>query len=414
MKFMSNLDLTVLIIGVSMLINPLVARYTKKLPITPAMVYVFIGLLLGMSTQVLPAFQMSYSDEHARIVEHFTEIVVVMTLVSAGIKIDRPFDRKWWSNTWRLLGITMVSTIAAITAAGYYLLQLPLAVAILLGAVMAPTDPVLAHDMQTGPPLQDNPEHHVRFTLTTEAGFNDGLAFPFTYLAMQFYKQGASWPVFWEWFGWDLFARVSIGLAVGYLMGKVMGWFLFQVVEDQKAESMMSQHFGIFVLGATLATYSLCELLSGYGFLAVFIAAVMGRSHNREHRYHKKTFKFLEQIEESLTCILLLMLGAAAAYQGWAVLSLNNMLIALGTVFLIRPIAGMLGMLGCESSFKDRFAVSFLGVRGIGSFYYLAYAATHFNSDAVSTLTQIVLCTVMLSIVVHGIGSDFFISKKQN
>ena len=105
--------------------------------------------------------------------------------------------------------------------------------------------------------------------------------------------------VFWEWFGWDLFARVSIGLAVGYLMGKVMGWFLFQVVEDQKAESMMSQHFGIFVLGATLATYSLCELLSGYGFLAVFIAAVMGRSHNREHRYHKKTFKFFEDASKA-------------------------------------------------------------------------------------------------------------------
>ncbi len=412
---MSTLDLIMFTLGTGLVLNPFIARLAKSTPLTPALIYLSGGALLGMSTTLLPSVSLAYNPQNAAFIEHFTEAVVVLTLVSAGLKIDRPFDKSLWASTWRLLGITMVLSIGIITLLGMYW-GFPLATALLLGAVLAPTDPVLAHDMQTGPPQQDEGEHPAKVALTTEAGFNDGLAFPFTYLAIAWQNQGnqSETELLWQWFYWDLLSRVGLGIGIGWLAGRLLSWLLFKALKDPHKKNTMSQHFGVFILGTTLLTYAGAELLHGYGFLAVFVAALVTRSQCREHPYHRKMFKFLEQFEESLTSILLLMMGVLVAYQGQQLFQPAYWAFALLLVLGVRPLTGLLGLLGCGRPFKMRLAVAFLGVRGIGSFYYLAYAAPYFDRDALSEISLLVLCTVIVSAILHGISSKKLLAPEKS
>ena len=188
----------------------------RKLPLSLPIVCIVIGALLF---RFVPLSFTPLPQDHPVFVEHFTEIVVIIALMGAGLKLDRPFGWRRWAVTWRLLGPTMLLTIAAITALGVGLLGLPLPLAILLGGALAPTDPVLASDVQVGPP-KTGEEDEVRFGLTSEAGLNDGLAFPFVNLALALAAAAATgedWFAKWAWHSvvWETLAAVAIGWATG-------------------------------------------------------------------------------------------------------------------------------------------------------------------------------------------------------
>lgn len=152
----------------------------KRLPLSLPIVCIGIGAAIFLLPQVtLRPLPYRYPE----ITERFAEFVVIIALMGAGLKIDRVFGWRRWSITWRLLAITMPLGIVAIAALGMEVLGLPLAVALLLAASLAPTDPVLAADVQVGPPKTGD-EDEVRFGLTSEAGLNDGAAFPFVHLAV--------------------------------------------------------------------------------------------------------------------------------------------------------------------------------------------------------------------------------------
>jgi NhaP-type Na+/H+ or K+/H+ antiporter len=170
--------------------------------------------------------------------------------------------------------------------------------------VLAPTDPVLASDVQVGEPeLEEKPtpnaEEDVRFTLTSEGGLNDALAFPFVYLAIHVARDGwnpSGWAV--EWIGWDLVARIAIALAVGWLVGRVLGVIAFRPPGPLRALADTPQ--GFVAVGATLLAYGATELLHGYGFLAVFVAAVVIRGSERNHEFQSELHAFTEQTENLL------------------------------------------------------------------------------------------------------------------
>ena len=233
----------------------------KRQPLTFPIVYVAIGIgLYSLPLQLPDPDPLQYS----LVTERLTELVVLVALVGAGLRIDTPFGWRRWSVTWRLLGLTMPLCIVAGALLGLYWLGLGLASALLLGAVLAPTDPVLAADVQVGPPKSGD-EDEVRFGLTSEAGLNDALAFPFVHLAILAAAGGlATQAGLTDWFsikvGWKLLA----GLGAGLLIGKVLGHLLFR---SRRGLSKLAD--GLIALAATLITYALAEMINGYGFLAV-------------------------------------------------------------------------------------------------------------------------------------------------
>lgn len=329
-----------------------------------------------------------------------SEFAVIIALFGTGIRIDRVRGKGLWTPTIRLLAVAMPLCILAVSFLGI-MAGMTIAGAVLLAAVLAPTDPVLAADVQVGPPLEGG-EHPVRFALTAEAGLNDGLAFPFVYLAI-FIAAASGGAASWlgEWFGLYFVYKIAVGTVAGAAAGWVLGRILFGLpITNPLAETGS----GVIALAGVLLTYGLTELVEGYGFIAAFVMGVVLRRTEAEHEYHGRLHSFSEALEHSVTAILLVMLGGAIPallpYLGWPQAALG-----LALVFLIRPASGMLALVGTQLTLKQRGVVAFYGVRGIGSIYYLAYAGGQLDLANEGELWATVLFTIVLSTIVHGFSA---------
>ena len=372
----------------------------KDWPLSLPIVCIVLGVLLVWSP-LAPAIGPN-PLENRYITERMTEFVVIVALMGAGLKLDRPVGWRSWIITWRLIGIAMPITIAAIALLGWGLLGLGLASALLLGAALAPTDPVLASDVQVGPP-QSGEEDEVRFALTSEAGLNDGLSFPFVYLAIAIsLSQLTGEPWLRDWLLVDVVWKLAAGIGVGWMVGKLMGYLTFRL---PKRVQLSRTGDGFVALGITCLGYGLTELANGYGFLGVFVAAVTLRSVEREHSYHEDLHAFSEQIERLLMMVLLVFFGAAIAEGSiFGALSWNVVALAVLILFVVRPLSGWISLVGSPQPAKEKAVIAFFGIRGLGSFYYLAYATGQAQFERTEILWVTICLVVLASIVLHGIA----------
>ena len=369
----------------------------RKLPLSLPIVCIAIGAGLFSLPQVtLVPNPLAYPD----FTERFTEFVVIVALMGAGLKLDRVFSFKRWHVAWRLLAITMPLSIAAIALTGYLLIGLPLALALLLGAVLAPTDPVLAADVQVGPP-KTGEEDEVRFGLTSEAGLNDGLAFPFVNLALALAAAAATGEA---WFtGWlfeDVLWKLSVGVFAGWLVGRIVGWLTFHVPVETK---LAQTGDGFIAVAATFLSYGLTELAHGYGFLAVFVTALTIRHAHRDHEFNRQMHDLIEQVERLATMVLLLLFGGALVDGLLSPLRAVDVAAAVLILLVIRPLTGLIGLIGHDAERGEKLTLSFFGIRGVGSFYYLAYALNHEDLPGGGRLWAIVGLVVLISILLHGL-----------
>ncbi|WP_090747733.1 cation:proton antiporter [Paracoccus tibetensis] len=260
---------------------------TEQLPI------ICIGLGIGFFS--LPWIKSSpLPMDYPHITERATEFVVIIALMGAGLKIDRIFGWRRWIITWRLIFVTLPLGLVLITLLGGVWLGLPWVIALLLAAVLVPTDPVLASDVQVGPPASGE-EYEVRFGLTSEAGINDGAAFPFVHLAITLSLLTASGePWLWEWLTFNIMWEISVGILGGYLVGRLFGWITFHIPAETK---LVKTGDGLIALSATFVSYGLTECLHSYGFLSVFVTALTFRNSHRSHDFHEEMHDLTEQIE---------------------------------------------------------------------------------------------------------------------
>jgi NhaP-type Na+/H+ or K+/H+ antiporter len=245
-------------------------------------------------------------------------------------------------------------------------------------------------------------EDEVRFGLTSEAGLNDGLAFPFVYLAIAMSVAGTS-PSGWfpEWFAVDVLWRIGMGLLLGFGTGKLLARLFFSARHDSIRLSNHSE--GFVALAATFLAYGVTEMIEGYGFIAVFVCAVTIRAAEHTHGYHKVLHSYVEQLERLMTVVILVLLGGAIARGLLAGVGWAEVAVALAFLLLIRPLSGWLALSRGKTGPRERIAISFFGIRGIGSLYYLAYALGkgQFGNQA-DYLWAIVGLVVAASVVLHG------------
>lgn len=330
--------------------------------------------------------------------EIVSELCVVVGLFGVGLRIDRLSGWGRWSPTVRLLVVAMPLTIVGVAVLGWGLAGMTLAGGLLLGSVLAPTDPVLAGDVQVGRPTEGG-EHPVRFTLTTEAGLNDGLAFPFVHLSILIAAAVTVTPeLLGEWAVRDLAYRVLVGAAGGLAVGWLLGKILFEVPREN---ALAKTEAGVFALAGVFVAYGLTELAEGYGFIAAFVAGATLRRSESDHAFHVRLHDFSETVEHALTAMLLIGLGAAmpAILSG---LDLTGALIGLALILILRPLIGLLSLAGSTLRGRERFVVAAFGVRGVGSIYYLSYAGSHLELTNEAQLWAIAGFTILLSTVLHG------------
>ncbi|MDQ3578814.1 MAG: cation:proton antiporter, partial [Actinomycetota bacterium] len=341
---------------------------------------------------------------------HLTELCVIISLMGAGLALNRPIGLRRWSSTWRLLGITMPLTMVAVVLLGWGVLGWGVAASVLLAAVLAPTDPVLASEVQVAEPVE-NADHReavedeARFALTSEAGLNDGLAFPFTYAAVAISIVGAA-PGDWlpHWFAVDVLWRLGCGL----LVGLITGWGLRKLFFSAPSEKFrLAEHAeGFVALAATFLAYGLTELAEGYGFIAVFVCACTIRAAERSHGYHGVLHRHVEQVERMVTVLLIFLLGGAAVSGLLAGIGWREVVVALVVLLVVRPVAGLIGLTRGKTGPRERMVISFFGVRGIGSLFYVAYALENGHFAEQDTIWRVVGLVVIGSVVLHGITAS--------
>ncbi|AUI51389.1 cation:proton antiporter [Arthrobacter crystallopoietes] len=388
--------------GLAVFAAAILPKLLRNMPLSMPMVFLGAGILAFTLLRNLPDPD---PVKYAEFTTHLTEICVIISLMGAGLALDRPFRWREWSTTWRMLGIVMPLCILVVTLLGLWVLGLGLAGAILIAAALAPTDPVLASEVQVGEPADaetDAYEDEVRFGLTSEAGLNDGLAFPFVYLAIVMSLVGTA-PEAWfpQWFAVDVLWRIGVGVLLGFGTGKLLSRIFFAA--RYKSLRLSEHSEGFVALAATFLAYGVAEMVEGYGFIAVFVCAVTIRSAEHTHGYHKVLHSYVEQLERLMTVVILVLLGGAIARGLLAGIGWTEVLVALAFLILVRPLAGWLGLLGSRPGPRERLAIAYFGIRGIGSLYYLGYALSHGEFDAEAReLWAVVGLVVAMSIVLHG------------
>lgn len=422
---MAAYEIGLLIVAIALFGTVVLPRLLEHRPLSFPIIYVGLGFVLFA---FLPGTPVLDPVENSAVTERLTELVVIISLMGAGLKIDRPFSLKRWSATWRLLAVALPATAGIMAVLAWGVLGLLPATAILLGAVIAPTDPVLASGVEAGAPLteleeEQDPQYEwgtVRFSLTSEAGFNDGLAFPLTNLAIAAagasLTEGASRAWLVDWVLVDVFYKIGVGVVLGYVIGELIARLLFRLPETESLAEMVTRGgevmAGVEALATTLLAYSVTELLGGYGFIAVFVAALTLRHFEWEHDYYVELHDFAVVVERLLMATILALFGGALAGGLLVPLTWLEGVVGLALLLVIRPVVGIVSFLGTAATWPERAVIGFFGIRGIGSFYYLSHALTESSFQEIELLIEaeelwaFVGFVVLTSIVLHGVSSS--------
>ncbi|HUG39250.1 MAG TPA: cation:proton antiporter [Longimicrobiales bacterium] len=413
-----------IVVGLLLVAMALADSLLRRLPLTTAMLYLAGGVLLGPLALGLIALD---PVRHAPLLERVAEIVVIVSLFAAGLKLRAPLTERRWVVPVALAFGSMALTVGLITAAGWALLGLPLGAAVLLGAVLAPTDPVLASDVQVDEPADRD---RLRFSLTGEAGLNDGTAFPFVMLGLGLlglHELGAGG---WRWWAVDVVWAIAAGIAVGTILGTAVGRLVIHLRQEHR-EALGLDDF--LALGLITLSYGTALLVHAYGFLAVFAAGLAVRRIERRHTGEEEPPPAVKAASDSADADdQATDPDTAPAYMAQAVLGFSEQLERIGTVgvvllvggmllpdrlaspvlwfvpllfLVIRPLAVAPVLLGSGLTRLQRGLLAWFGIRGIGSIYYLSFAvARGVPEPEARVLMNITLWVVAASILVHGLS----------
>jgi NhaP-type Na+/H+ or K+/H+ antiporter len=424
-----------LLVGGMLVAMAAAGTLVERLPLTTALLYLAAGALIGpVGLGLLRLDPLAGSA----LLERVTEAAVIVSLFTAGLKLRAPVADPIWRLPLRLASLSMAVTVGLVALAGVVGLGLPLGAAVLLGAILAPTDPVLAYDVQVeGPTDRDR----LRFGLTGEAGLNDGTAFPFVMLGLGLLGVHDLGAAGWRWLAVDVLWAVAAGLGIGWGLGTLVARFVLYLRREHR-EAVGSDDF--LALGLIALAYGAALLAHAYGFLAVFAAGLaLRRIEARESGgapppppqvtgsvggpggagsawgrgpevaaatapdtapayMAQAVLGFNEQLERIAEVAAVLLLGAmlTPAYLNPAALWFAPLLF-----LAIRPFAVAVGLAGSPAARLQRGLIAWFGVRGVGSLYYLAYAVQHgLPPAAAQQLASLTLSVVAASVVVHGVS----------
>tara|TARA_R110002072_G_scaffold102349_2_gene225143 strand:- start:23230 stop:24528 length:1299 start_codon:yes stop_codon:yes gene_type:complete len=410
-----------LLVGGLLLVMGLTPSLIKQLPVTSAIVYLAVGLIAGPT--LLNAFHFNPLQQSA-LLETLTEVAVLISLFAAGIKMPVPFSLPRWRVPILLAFVSMTVTVAMVAAFAHYQLGIALGAAVLLGAIVAPTDPVLATDVQIRHP---GDRDRLRFYLTSEAGMNDGSAFPFVMLGLGLLGLHELGESALQWLLVDVLWATAAGIAIGVALGWGLAQLGWKIRNRYQGHDLMDDFLG---LGLIALVYGVSELFAAWGFLAVFFAAVTlrqtefklsGRAADipdqlqvgpsqaldptgpeRTETVSAGSLVFKEHLERLSELVLILLVGGTLFVDSW---SWRAVSLALFLFLVARPVSVLVGLSVSRTSWRIRGLASWFGVRGIGSLYYLMYAIQHgLPEDTALELIHMTLIVITLSILVHGIS----------
>lgn len=396
-----------LLIGGLLLAMGLTFSLLKRAPVTSAMIYLAVGLVVGPT-----GFNLFHFNplKQSALLEVLTEVAVLVSLFSAGVKMPAPFSMARWRAPMLLATASMGLTVAMVAGFACWVLGLPLGAGILLGAIVAPTDPVLATDVQVRHP---GDRDQLRFNLTCEAGMNDGSAFPFVVLGLGLLGLHDLGDSGLRWLLVDVLWATAAAIAIGVAFGVGLARLSAMLRRPPYQHDLMDDFLGLGLIGVV---YGLCVWVQAWGFLGVFFAAVaLRQTEFRMSRAERDlqldvpptevsigSLVFKEHLERLSELILVLLVGGSLFLNSWSWAAVS---LALFLFLVARPLSVFVALYGLGTAPRMLGLTGWFGVRGIGSLYYLMYAIQHGLPEPLAlTLIQMTLIVVTLSILVHGIS----------
>ncbi|MBJ7471315.1 MAG: cation:proton antiporter, partial [Solirubrobacteraceae bacterium] len=368
-----------------------------------SVIYLCLGVAVAAIVEVLGVRWLDPLRD-ATAISHASELAVIVALFATGLALERPLGWRRWRSTWLLLGVVMPLSIAAVAVWGNTVMGLSIGAAIVLGAALAPTDPVLAGDVGVGPPGEPD-DSEPRFALTSEAGLNDGLAFPFVMLGLLLAGPATSERWVWPW----LLGDVLWGVAVGIALGAALGFGLGAAYRSWRAAGHVHTAFDAWIaLAAVLAVYGATEVLDAYGFLAAFAAGVAFNHAEEDPEVDERVHRGATLAEKFGELALVLLLGTLLSTGGLGLPGAAGWALVALLLLVIRPAATMLAFVGSKLPLRDRLFIGWFGVRGVGSVYYATFAAASgLLPDAEArVLLWTVLIAATVSILAHGLTAE--------
>jgi NhaP-type Na+/H+ or K+/H+ antiporter len=363
-----------------------------------SLVYIGLGLAAAAALEIFGLGRLDPLEDH-KFYERAAELAVVVALFGTGLKLERELRPAAWNGVARLLLIAMPLTIAAVALFGTQVMGLSLGAAIVLAASLAPTDPVLAGDVGVGPPGEED-ESEPNFSITGEAGLNDGLAYPFVLLGIILAGQE---PTGWlgDWLLQDLAYKIIVGLA----LGAALGYGIAAAAVRLRDRDLLSHDLdGWLAIAAVLVIYGATETVGAYGFLAAFAGGVAFRRYEYGHEYNRRVHHGAETVEKFGELALILLLGSSVTLAGLQAPGWTGWLLAPALLILIRPASVAIALTRTRIPGRERAFAAWFGVRGIGTLYYVAVAVGTgaLTSDEATTITWTATVCVITSIIVHG------------
>ncbi|CAB3693343.1 cation:proton antiporter [Paraburkholderia rhynchosiae] len=421
-----------LIVGAVLVFMGVAATTLRRLPVSAAMFYVVIGYALGPPGLDLLRLDM-IADAH--LLRTVTEVALLVSLFAIGLRLRVGMLDKLWMVPLRLGFLAMLATVPLLTIFSVYVLHLGWGPAVLLAAILAPTDPVLAHDVQ----VHDPDDHDLlRFALSGEGGLNDGIALPFAMVGLALCAAHAAnmgtqagdvlnlklagTAI------WGVLGAIAIGALLGWVTTHAVAW-----LRTRHAHALGLE--GFFALGLIGLSFGAAQLAQTYGFLAVFAAGVSmrrvehrasGENSPREtigtvdsedveatasdpekaHAFMTESvLGFTIELERIAEVIIMAMVGNVLATLDAPLFTWQALALTVALFVLVRPASVELSLLGSAAAPTQRRLMSWFGIRGVGSFYYLAYSLEHGPTADVKPLVPLALAVVTASVVIHGVSA---------
>ncbi len=366
-----------------------------------SVIYLALGLIAAGALSLLGIAPIDPVRD-ATLIEHITELALIVAVFSTGLAIDRRLSWQGWRAVAGLIGVVMPLSIAAIALFGALAMGLSLGAAIILGAALAPTDPVLAGDVGVNAP-GDPPEGDARFNLGTEAGLNDGFAAPFILLGIFVAgHSGTGWLA--EWAAADVLYAIVVGAVLGGAIGYVFGALAVRLRDAQMLDRRLDYYFAV---PSALVVYGTAEFLGAYGLVAAFCAGVAFRRYDFEHEHNRHVYEGAEVIEKFGELVVILLLGTMITTAGLQLAGLAGWLLAPLLLIVIRPALVMALLARSTMNVRERAFIAWFGVRGVAALYYVVLvigADVLAPAEELTVFWTVAIC-VMSSIVVHGLSA---------
>ncbi len=391
---MSELNITLVTMGGLVLVAGLFSSLIRRTLISTPIIALLLGVLLGPAALNLldPA---GWGSQEV-ILEQAARLTLAISLMGVALRLPEKFPFRNWRPLLVLLGLVMPFMWLASGLLVYLILGLPFLAALLVGAVITPTDPVVSSTIVTGDTAEKNLPDRLRFTLSGESGANDGLAYPFVFLPILLLARppGEAWA---HWLTHTMLWEVGVAVVFGALIGYGAG----QLLKLAEARDAIEETFFLaYTIALSLVVLGAAKLLGSDGILAVFVAGLgFDLAVKGERQRH-------QQVQEAGTRFFILpifvLLGMTIPWEGWAELGWGGPILVVA-VLLLRRLPAVLALnplLGGVRGWGNALFLGWFGPIGVAALYYANLSLRETSVEAAWTVGSLVICA---SILAHGV-----------